>query len=256
MLAEKRQDEILKIVNNKGSITVAELTMLLSSSESTVRRDLTLLDELGKLNKVHGGATSIKDLYNTEEANIFEKSSLYIEEKRKIAKAAAELIKDNDFVYIDAGTTTEAMADYITAKNAFFVTNGITAAHKFAENGLKVYILPGLIRPITEAVVGSESIVQVKKYNFSKGFFGTNGINKSSGFTTPDLEEAKIKAEAMKQCKDKYVLADHSKFNKVFAVRFDSIAAAKIITTRLADKTLKNYTTVMEVDANDLHSDY
>lgn len=254
MLAERRQDEILKIVNNKGSITVAELTSLLNSSESTVRRDLSLLNELGKLNKVHGGATAIKDVYNTREANLSEKSNLYIEEKRDIARLAASLIKEDDFVYIDAGTTTEAIADFVTTKNTVFVTNGVTTAHKFAEKGFKVYILPGLIRPITEAVVGSEAITQINKYNFSKGFFGTNGLHVNKGYTTPDLEEARMKSEAIKQCKDKYVLADQSKFNKIFAVKFDSIAAAKIITTKLEDKTFKNHTTVLEVEEDDLHS--
>ena len=102
MLAEERFREILKIVNEKKTVTVTELTELLDTSESTIRRDLTQLHKRGALLKVHGGATVLNGAYTTKDAKVSEREGLYVEEKRSIAKLAAALIGQEDFVYIDA----------------------------------------------------------------------------------------------------------------------------------------------------------
>ena len=97
MLAEERFREILKIVNEKKTVTVTELTELLDTSESTIRRDLTQLHKRGALLKVHGGATVLNGAYTTKDAKVSEREGLYVEEKRSIAKLAAALIGQEDF---------------------------------------------------------------------------------------------------------------------------------------------------------------
>ena len=125
MLAEERFREILKIVNEKKTVTVTELTELLDTSESTIRRDLTQLHKRGALLKVHGGATVLNGAYTTKDAKVSEREGLYVEEKRSIAKLAAALIGQEDFVYIDAGTSTASLAEAISEREAVYVTNGI-----------------------------------------------------------------------------------------------------------------------------------
>ena len=113
MLTEQRFDIILKLLEERKSITVTELRELLDASESTVRRDITALDKAGKLTKVFGGAVALNHKVTAYEPTVAQKSELNKEEKKKIAKYAASLITSDDFVYLDAGTTTGLMLEYL-----------------------------------------------------------------------------------------------------------------------------------------------
>ena len=158
MLTQERYQSILSIINEKNAVTVAELAQLLDTSESTIRRDLTALDELGKIKKVFGGATSITQSGGMFEDNVHSRENLMYEEKTEIARYCAGLINNTDFIYIDAGTTTSRLIDFIENDKATYVTNGITHARKLIQKGLNTYMLGGKIKPLTEAVVGAESL--------------------------------------------------------------------------------------------------
>jgi len=248
LLIEERFCEILRIVEEKRTVTVQELTELLDTSESTIRRDLTALHNQGKLVKVHGGAIAVDLNYNNKDTDIAIRQDLNREEKIKIARYAASLIEANDVVFIDAGTTTGLMIDYITQTNALYITNGTVHAKRLAEKGCKTYILGGEYKLATEAIVGSEAIDCLKKYNFTKGFWGTNGVNTQTGFSTPDINEALVKKKAMEQTKCKYVLCDETKFSQISPVTFADFEDATIITTALADKYYEQYDNILEVD--------
>lgn len=253
MLTEERYTTILAILAERKAITVPELTKLLKTSESTIRRDLTVLHSRGKLHKVYGGATSIDTNYSTDEADVLTKNDLNKESKIAIARLAAKLIGPNDFVYLDAGTTTEWMIDFINVNHATFVTNGMGHAMKLAFKGYTTYIVSGRVKTTTAAIVGSETIENIKKYNFTKGFFGTNCISIKAGFTTPDVSEGAVKNEAILRCEKCYVLADASKFNKIAPITFANLSSATIITDKLKDKKYRDYTNIIEVENHDLH---
>lgn len=249
MLTEERFAKIVKIVNQEGTVTVLELAQAIGISESTIRRDLNQLDKLGRIRKVHGGATAAVLMSDGYERNMQEKYSRNIEEKRVIAAYAATLVHPNDFVFLDAGSTTEQMAEYLEENTAFYVTNGITLAQKLAARGFKTMLLAGRVKASTDAVIGMEAVSSLARYHFTRGFFGTNGITVVEGFTTPDLEEAANKRAAMEHCRQCYVLADNSKFDTLSNVSFGELSKAKIITTR-GNVRLKNYkqhTEVIEV---------
>ncbi len=249
MLTEERFAKIVKIVNQEGTVTVLELAQAIGISESTIRRDLNQLDKLGRIRKVHGGATAAVLMSDAHERNKNEKYSRNIEEKRAIAAYAATLVHPNDFVFLDAGSTTEQMAEYLEENTAFYVTNGITLAQKLAARGFKTMLLAGRVKASTDAVIGMEAVSSLARYHFTRGFFGTNGITVAEGFTTPDLEEAANKRAAMEHCRQCYVLADNSKFDTLSNVSFGELGKAKIITTK-GNVRLKNYkqhTEVIEV---------
>jgi len=249
MFTEERHNIILQELKIKGIVSVSDLVKLLNASESTIRRDLNSLDDIGLLKKVHGGAITM-DENTTHDYNVNIRQSLNLEEKKKIAKYATSLIKEGDTIYLDAGTTTELIIDFITINNIIVVTNGIVHAKKLLEKNIKTHILGGEIKAITEAVIGSYAIENLKRYNFTKGFFGTNGISNFSGYTTPDMSEGLVKAEAVKMCKEAYILADESKFEKVSFVTFANIKDATLITNHINENT--NYNTkVIEVNNND-----
>ena len=225
------------------------LCKLLNASESTVRRDLSILNEKRMLVKVRGGAIAISqdDRFIAAEPDVEEKSELYTAEKEAIARYAASLIEDGDFVYIDAGTTTEKMIDFIPSKSVTFVTNAFINAKKLVQKGFKVLMLAGEVKASTEAIVGSDAVINLMHYNFTKCFMGVNGISIKAGLSTPDKNEASVKSMAIMRSKAVYILADHSKFGKITSVNFAEINCGKIITDKVPDKKYLSKASVKEV---------
>ena len=249
MLNSERHDVILKIVNEKGAVSVAELTEALGVSESTIRRDLLELSRSGSLKKVHGGATLTKKQFVSSEYTVSDKQDKNIDEKRLIAKYAAEQISDSDFVYIDAGTTTLCMIDYLPENlKASFVTNGISHAKMLSKRNFRVVILGGQLKSTTEAVIGFVAAKNLQSYNFTKAFLGTNGITETQGLSTPDSEEAFVKAAAIDRSFASYVLADSSKFGKVSSVSFATVDRACIITDKKPDGNFEKLTVIKVIE--------
>ena len=232
MFAEQRRQQILQILDTHGSTTLTELTRLLHASESTVRRDLQEMDSKGLLVRVFGGAMSVNNKTDLREEGVSEKQSVNIEEKQRIGRYAAALIKPDDFVYIDAGTTTGAMIPYITEYSAVYVTNAVAHGLELARRGFRVNLVGGEIRGVTEAIVGNAACEELRAFNFTKCFMGTNGVNSDSGFTTPDINEAIIKGHAITQSRERYVLCTAEKFHIISPVRFAGFTDAMIITDR------------------------
>lgn len=230
MLSEQRHEMILKLLEEKRSVTVTELTRLLGISESTARRDIVLLDKAGRLVKVFGGAVLADATYLAAEPTVTQKAEMSRDEKMKIAKYAASLIGPQDFVYLDAGTTTGYMIGFIEETSATFVTNAVAHAQRLAAKGMHVLLVGGTLKSTTEAVVGTMAALTLKDYHFTKGFFGTNGVNRTAGFTTPDANEALVKRTALEQCRTAYILCDNSKFHVVSSVTFAPFSAATVLT--------------------------
>lgn len=248
MLQNERQEKILDRLRQNGSVKVTVLAKDMGISESTIRRDINELDRRGRLKKVFGGAVALNRDMSPVETDVAQRTLINIREKDIIAEYAASMINDNDFVYIDAGTTTEKMIDYLDKKSVTYVTNGITHAKKLIQRGFDAYVIGGLLRPSTEAVIGAAAIEAVQKYNFTKCFMGTNGIDTESGFTTPDIGEAAVKTAVMKKSYVSFVLADHTKFGLVSPVTFADIGEACVITDHLEGEHYRRYTVIKEVE--------
>ena len=248
MLAEERFSRILSIIEAEGSATIQELMTALDASESTVRRDLITMDENGLLTKVHGGAIARRPSVSTHDEDVRNRKTMNAEQKNAIAKYAASLIRPDDFVYLDAGTTTELMIEYITSHQAVFVTNAISHAKRLAERGFTVYLLGGEFKAITEAIVGEEAVEALEKYNFTKGFWGANGVSLQKGYSTPELKEAMVKRKSMENCRDCYILADESKFSQISSVTFAPFEKATVITTELKQEIYKDCSNIIKVE--------
>ena len=248
MLTEDRFSRILAVVDAEGSVTVTDLVRRLETSESTIRRNLTAMHKKGLLTKVYGGAISLKrpELMVRDE-KIVNRKAMYAEEKEKIARYAASLIGPEDFVFLDAGTTTEMMIDYITARQAVFVTHAVSHALRLAALDVRVILLGGEVKSVTETAVGEEALEYLEKFRFTKGFFGTNGISLENGFSTPDPKEAAIKTKALYASRRSYILADESKFGVESNVRFADFKDAKVITTTAPDGEWKKQKNIIQV---------
>lgn len=185
MLSQDRQSLILDIIKEQGSITVTRLTEILETSESTVRRDLSYLANKGKINKVHGGATAISQEFIKLEDNIEEKLTKNTDEKSKIAQYAASQVQDDDFVFIDAGTTTLLMTTFIKNSKATFVTNGIDHAKQLAKNGCNVIVLGGKLKQSTEAIIGLVAAKICKTIHLQKRLSALTASAKSRAIPHP-----------------------------------------------------------------------
>ncbi len=247
MLAVKRQEKIVKIVERKGMVTVDELVKLIGASSATIRRDLIELDQKGMVNKVFGGATKKQKNLLVRDIEVAEREKKNGVQKNRIAHYASNLIGESDYVFIDAGTTTGKMIPYLHEKNAIYVTNDVAHASRIAAEGLEIHLVCGKLKSETQAVVGSEAIDYLSRYHFSVGFFGTNGITEETGCTTPDIEEAAIKRVVIERTKRAYVLADRSKFFAESTVTFANVSDVTIITDQEPESSLKKSPNILVV---------
>jgi len=228
LLTEERHRLILNILKEKGIVKINELVELTGTSESTIRRDLTYLENTNALKRVHGGATLIKGRFI--EPSYSEKQVRSIHEKSIIAKYAAALIENGDCIYLDAGTTTFEMIKNIDKKDIVVVTNGLKHIDALVEKNISSYILGGKVKGRTKAVIGADASKSLQKFRFDKCFIGINGIHLDYGFTTPDSEEAVLKENAIDISREAFILADESKFGEVAFVKVADLEQATIIT--------------------------
>ena len=250
MLAEERLSRIMKLLSQQRTATVQELCEALDASESTIRRDLNELDRMGKVNKVHGGATLPDSQFLADEPTMAAKEALAVVQKKCIAKAAAALITAEDFVFLDAGSTTLALVRELSgpALDARYVTNGVAHARLLAQKGCRVVLPGGLLRPQTEAIIGAAALTAIQQYNFTKAFMGANGVALGSGFTTPDPEEAAVKAAALHRAREAWFLVDDTKFAQVYPAVICDLHSGAILTNRCPNPKYRQYTLIKETE--------
>ncbi|MGO4887547.1 DeoR/GlpR family DNA-binding transcription regulator [Anaerobacillus sp. MEB173] len=231
MLTPERHQIILELLKQKHVVKIQELVDATASSESTIRRDLSQLENERKLKRVHGGASLLHQ--KGEELSVIEKSEINLEEKELIARYAAKLICAGDCIYLDAGTTLYQMITHIDAKGIKVVTNGLTHLEALLEQNIETYVIGGYVKQKTRALIGRGAIDGISQYRFDKCFIGVNGIHYDYGFTTPDPEEALVKEKAMKLSQESFVLADETKFYEVTFAKITDINNATIITNQI-----------------------
>ncbi|WP_232154820.1 DeoR/GlpR family DNA-binding transcription regulator [Staphylococcus gallinarum] len=232
MITEKRHELILTELSKKDFLTLQELIDRTECSASTIRRDLSKLQQLGKLKRVHGGATLNQS--SLLEPNLADKRSTNHREKQEIGRLAAQQIEDNDCIYLDAGSTTLEIIPYIQAQDIIVVTNGLTHVEELLKQGIRTLIIGGEVKSTTFATVGVSAVETLDRYRFDKAFLGMNGIDLKYGLTTPDDQEAIIKNKAMGLATRNFVLVDHSKFNKVYFAHVPLSDEVTLVTSKKA----------------------
>ncbi|USG65922.1 DeoR/GlpR family DNA-binding transcription regulator [Brevibacillus ruminantium] len=228
MLTPERHQLILSMLKEKGVARIHELVERTGASESTVRRDLSDLEEQRLLKRVHGGAALLQN--KLEEPSVQEKSVKYEREKIAIAKYAASLIEESDSIFIDAGTTTHHLLSFIPHENIVVVTNGVDIALQLSNRQIKTILLGGEMKAATLSLVGRDALKTISQYRFDKCFLGMNGIDKRHGLTTPDPDEAHVKQMALQYSDQSFVLCDSNKFSRVTFAKVGELDEATLIT--------------------------
>jgi len=207
----ERERTILKILSDKGTVSVSSLSQELGLSEVTIRSDLKELEEKGFLNRTRGGASP------AIHRDIMERQHERIEEKNRIAKAAAELVRDGEVIMIEAGTTTALIAKYLSGKRDIHIVTNSTLVFAYARLNptLQITMTGGEFRRPTESLVGPIALETIAKLNVRLAFVGTDGFSLERGMTTHLVEGAEI-VKAMKTHSVTTVLvADSSKYGKI-----------------------------------------
>lgn len=240
MLTPERHQLILQIIKEKPIVKIQELVDLTEASESTIRRDLTVLEEGKFLKRVHGGAARLRG--KLQEPSMVEKSTKNLQEKKQIAQYAASLVEEGDSIYLDAGSTIMEVLNFLPAKEIVVVTNGLMHLPHLLERNIETYVIGGYAKPKTNAIIGRGALASLEQYRFDKCFLGVNGVHPDSGYTTPDQEEAMIKQKAISLSREVFVLADETKFTEIAFAKIADLHQASIITNMLDEDIKGQYT--------------
>jgi DeoR/GlpR family transcriptional regulator of sugar metabolism len=218
-----RRQQILNLLEETGSLDVGDLADRFAVSVVTIRKDLDDLDRQGLLQRTFGGAVfSHRSRFNR---SFLERTSQHLREKRAIAAAALEYIKDGDTIILDAGTTTLALAQLLKqhVKSAFIITCSVPVALEVSSAGYDILLLGGMIRNKSLALLGRETLWMLDRYRADKAFLGSSGFTIEKGHTTPNPDDAQIKEAIMRVSLEKYVLVDSSKFGDQCLTRFANL---------------------------------
>jgi DeoR/GlpR family transcriptional regulator of sugar metabolism len=215
-----RRQQILNLLEETGSLDVGDLADRFAVSVVTIRKDLDELERQGLLQRTFGGAVfSHRSRFNR---SFLERMSQHLDEKRAIAMAALEYIKDGDTIILDAGSTTLALAQVLKehVKSAFIITCSVPVALEVSSAGYDILLLGGMVRNKSLALLGRETLLMLDRYRADKAFLGSSGFTIEKGHTTPNPEDAQIKEAIMRVSLEKYVLVDSSKFGDQCLTRF------------------------------------
>jgi DeoR family fructose operon transcriptional repressor len=234
MLLMDRWKRVLDYIKENKFASAEELMNEFNISKSTVRRMLMAMEEQSLVKRTRGGveiADQVTDIPHNLESVLKENK----EAKLKIAKKAASLIKDGDFVFIDSGTTCYYLIDFISTKNVTVVTNGIIHIQKLFEKGINTYILGGYANLEENLILGEDTVNKISRMNFNISFIGTMGIDSVGGFTTFASFDGELKKAVIKSSQACYVLADTSKFNVRRFYSYGDFSEAAVITNSMVD---------------------
>lgn len=214
-LTVERRKEILNILNEKGQVFVHDLSSKFKVSEVTIRNDLELFESKKLLIRSRGGAMTYKNSVGIDH-QLYEKDKINYAEKIKIGKKAAVLIKDNETVIFDSGTTTMQIAKNLDHDNTLnVITNALNIANQLINSkNINIIVPGGIMRKNSHSLVGPSAEKSLRNFYVDKVFIGVDGLDMSLGAFTPNIEEASLNQVMIDIAKEVILVADSSKFNR------------------------------------------
>lgn len=210
----ERQQEIVRLTNAQGKVSVAELSQRFGVSEVTIRSDLAVLDSKRLLVRSRGGAMVNDDL--SRELSLKEKRQKHSELKQRLGRAVAALIKDDERIILDSGTTTEEVAASLREhKNLIVMTNGLNIALELSQvDKVEVMMTGGTLRKKSMSFYGAQAEQALKNYQFDKVVLGVDGFDLKTGLSTHFEAEATLNRLMCEVAREVIVVTDSSKFER------------------------------------------
>ncbi len=233
MYAEERQQAMAQLIGQEGRLSVVQLAGTFEVTTETVRRDLSSLERIGLVRRVHGGAVPSSSLTVIESA-LGERDQANTSAKDAIAVAAlGQLPPPASVVVLDAGSTTARLAAVLPREHRLsVVTHAVPVAARLAgQPHIELHLLPGRVRPTTHAAVGPDTVAALAELRADVAFVATNGLSADFGLTTPDRDEAATKRAIVACARRTVVLADSSKIGVETPVRFSTLRDVDVLVT-------------------------
>lgn len=215
MFIEERYKYILDLLNENGKVLVKDLSQLFEVSESMIRKDLQILEKKNLLQRTYGGAIAINhELAKLE--SFQNRVDQHADFKKIIALKAADLVKVQDTIFLDASTTSFMIAKRLIAQNKkiTLITNMIEISSLIpTDTAIHFIFIGGDYNPLVGGSIGSYAIEQIKGYHCDKSFIGCGGVSLEEGIISTTLsEDASTKKAIMSISKERYLIMNNEKF--------------------------------------------
>jgi len=216
LLKEERHRKILDLLEREGRVTVEDLVKRFEVSSVTVRGDLDTLSDVGMLVRSHGGA--VRRLDASQDYPLRFKESIHHAEKARIGQAAAEMIRPNQTIILDSGTTTAQVARQLKARKIrplTVITNALNIAIELAEvQDISLIMIGGILRHVSNSFVGPQAERMLQDLHADHFFLAVDGLDPQLGLSTPDILEAQLNAVMIRIATQVTAVADASKFGR------------------------------------------
>lgn len=216
LLSEERRRKILEIVDDTGRVTIADVVKRLAVSAVTARGDLDALSAAGTIVRSHGGA--VRRLEPTRDYPVDFKATLHRVEKQRIGQAAASLVKPNETIILDNGTTTAEVARHLKLmrpSNVTVITNALNIAMELSDShGISLIMIGGILRQISRSFVGPQAAQILRELHADRLFLAVDGFDLENGPSTPDVLEAQLNGLMMEVARETTIVADSSKLGR------------------------------------------
>lgn len=225
-----RHEEILSLLRDRGFVSIGSLADSFGVSEQTVRRDLAALEQQGLVTKYHGGAGLP---HGPSDVDYDDRKSRFAEEKRRIARAVAERIPENATIFIDIGTTMEAVAEaLLDHRRLTVITNHLSVATILSRRSeFQILLAGGVLRHRDHATTGEAAREFLERFRVGYGIFGIGAVDAEGELLDFDFRDLGVSQAAMRISRRRFVALDHSKFSADAVVRIGHVADADTVFT-------------------------
>lgn len=214
-----RQARIVEIVSQQGFATIETLARDFGVSSQSVRRDIIRLDANGLLQRFHGGVGARE---TSARMGYAEKHAVAADAKRRIAEKAASFLSHGSVVFLDVGTTAEAVARALADNHQLRVFTASLAAASIlvGKPGIDLFVMGGSVRSIDGSIVGETTLSMLSRFRFDHAVIGFSGMDRDGVPMDYDLEKVAVKQAAIAQSTRTLIVGDSSKFRRSAVVRF------------------------------------
>ncbi|MBW6419248.1 DeoR/GlpR family DNA-binding transcription regulator [Celeribacter sp. PS-C1] len=225
-----RHPVILDIARKTGKVTVEGLAEHFGVTHQTIRRDLSELADMGRLERVHGGAVIASGTINI---GYEDRRQLNAEAKIQIAKACAQQIPSGISLFLNIGTSTEAVAqELLTHKDLMVVTNNMNVAQILAGNpNCEVIVTGGHLRRSDGGLVGNLATETIRKFKFDLAVVGCSALDRDGDLLDFDIQEVSVSQAILNQSRKTFLVADHTKFSRSAPARIASLSDIDVFFT-------------------------
>ncbi|MCD2257298.1 DeoR/GlpR transcriptional regulator [Lactobacillus sp. CC-MHH1034] len=248
MSQTQRLIQIKEIIEQQGFTTINDLAERLNVSTMTIRRDLAKMVERNEVRLLRGGAELVEKFL--AERTINEKSVLNLDAKKAIAKLVAPLIPEGSVIYLGTGSTVALLSDYLTQHFLRITTNSLTAFSRIANAhpDYEVTLSGGRLRPKSGVLIGGVTDTILERLNFDLAIVSADGVT-TAAISDIIVEEGRAQSLALKNAKERWVIADHSKLDQAaYFPFFELKAMQRLFTDRVTSDQLRRYQGVINVN--------